>query len=54
MKKSKVIIQKEGKTFEEVLNKNLNEGYEIKASNMLTTKDPFSPYGFYALLVKEC
>ena len=53
MKETKVILQTEGKLFEEALNKRLNEGYVIKASNSFTTKDPFKPYAFYALLEKE-
>lgn len=54
MKESKVIQQTEIKLFEESINKRLNEGYKIISSNMLTTKDPFKPYAYYALLEKEC
>lgn len=54
MKECKVIQQPDIKLFEENINKRLNEGYKIVNSNMLTTKDPFRPYAYYALLVKEC
>ena len=54
MKESYVIVQANGEKFKEILNKRLNEGYEIKSSNISISKDPFNPYMFYALLVKEC
>lgn len=54
MKESYIILQANGEKFKEILNKKLNENYEIKASNVSISKDPFNPYMFYALLEKEC
>lgn len=53
MKECKVILQTKMETFEEAINKRLNEGYRIVNSNMFTTKDSSKPYGYYALLEKE-
>lgn len=54
MKKCKVIQQAELKQFEAAIDKKLNEGYKIESTNMFTSKDPFRPYIYYALLTKEC
>ncbi len=54
MTECKVIQQGNKKNFEEIINKYLNEGYKIESTNMFTSKDPFNPYVYYALLTKEC
>lgn len=54
MKESYIILQGDGEKFKEILNKKINENYEIKASNVSISKDPCNPYMFYALLEKEC
>lgn len=54
MKETKVILEPNREKFKEIIEKLINENFEIKASNFTMTKDPLKPYVYYALLIKEC